>query len=76
MCSSDLAYWQGRTFLLPASVMAFIKARDDKAAWADGPFNWVVEKPSRESEYSYHSRDLALEAFEDGHPHVLYSPFL
>ncbi len=40
--------------------------------YADGPCNWFLMKPSEAERLTYHSRDLALEAFEDGHPHVVY----
>lgn len=39
--------------------------------WAEGPvWMWPV-KPDQIEEAEYGSRDLALEAFEDGHPHVV-----
>lgn len=40
--------------------------------WADGPCGYYITKPSKAQELEYHSRDLAMEAFEDGHPHVVY----
>jgi hypothetical protein len=38
---------------------------------AEGPVSWGLCEPPARPEY--HSRDLALEAFEDGHPHVVYA---
>lgn len=72
----DGSAWSGRTALLQASVMVFEKAYEEKISWADGPISWVIHKPSEKSSFSESHRDLALEAFENGHPHVLrYSSF-
>ena len=67
----DGSAWSGRTRLLPASVVVFEYAYNDRAEWADGPFSWVIHKPSEKTSFSESHRDLALEAFENGHPHVL-----
>ena len=40
--------------------------------WADGPCAYYIERPSVARDLKYSSRDLALEAFEDGHSHVIY----
>jgi hypothetical protein len=40
--------------------------------WADGPAYYGFEKPSVARELEYESRDLALEAFEDGHPYSIH----
>ncbi len=55
----------------PASVMAFEKEYQDTENWADGPFSLWPESPDVVIESS--SRDLVLEAYEDGHPHVVYT---
>lgn len=39
--------------------------------WADGPMSVGVCKPSERPEA--YSRDLAMEAFEDGHQHIVYT---
>lgn len=49
----------------------FQRQRDDMYEWADGPCNLSICRPS-ELPQNY-SRDLALEAFEDGHPHIVYA---
>jgi hypothetical protein len=41
--------------------------------WADGPCGFYIERPSVASQLRYSSRDLAMEAYEDGHPHVIYA---
>jgi hypothetical protein len=57
---------------IPApTVMAFVRERDSMYEWADGPCNLGIGKPVEEP-YS-HSRDLAMEAYENGHPHVVYA---
>jgi len=40
--------------------------------YADGPMSIGVVSPSAAREIEYESRDMVMEAFEDGHPHVLY----
>jgi len=53
------------------TAIRFQRLRDDTYAWADGPCCVSLCEPDQMPE-SY-SRDLALEAFEDGHPHVVYA---
>jgi len=57
-----------RTNLTP---VAFLAARDDDYTWADGPINVGLCRPSERPESA--SRDLAMEAYEDGHPHVVHT---
>jgi hypothetical protein len=64
-------YW-GNTRTIAASVMSFIAFEKHTAKWADGPFYLDIERPSAENGICAGSRDLGMEAFEDGHPHVLY----
>ena len=52
-------------------VMEYIKYRNDTQDWADGPVSVGYGKPSEHPIESY-SRDLAAEAYENGHPHVVY----
>lgn len=53
------------------SAMKFIADRDDAYNWADGPMHIGICKPSERPEV--YSRDLAMEAHEDGHPHIVSS---
>lgn len=62
-------YW-GRRHLIDATAQDFDALYDHVASWADGPFSFELARPSQAVEEG--SRDLALEAFENGHPHVLY----
>ena len=69
MDCDGVKYW-GRACVVPASVMAVLLWEKRTEEWADGPFYWHIERPSAEVESG--SRDLGMEAFEDGHPHVIY----
>ena len=44
----------------------------DTYSWADGPCSYYLEKPSVADELHFEARDLALEAFEDGHPYHIH----
>ena len=46
---------------------------ENQYEWADGPANFYFARPSVAKNIREVHRDLALEAFEDGHPHVLYA---
>lgn len=62
-----------RVYHVPTpTVMAWVQYCDNEYHYADGPMRIWVARPSEEPERS-ESRDLALEAFEDGHPHVVYA---
>ena len=69
----DMAQWDGDIRIIPANYWAFqelICALEDSA---EGPY-WAYPVPwDDQAEIQYHSRDLALEAFEDGHPHIVYT---
>lgn len=39
---------------------------------AEGPMSVAVVLPEVAKKHKWTSRDLALEAYEDGHPHVVY----
>lgn len=52
------------------TAIQFQRLRDETYEWADGPCCVSLCEPDQMPE-SY-SRDLAFEAFEDGHPHVVY----
>jgi hypothetical protein len=56
---------------VPLSVFAFQKGEEDHREWLDGPESMWIAKPSDEPRMRK-SRDRALEAYEDGHPHVVY----
>jgi hypothetical protein len=60
---------------IPATVAHYLIADREKAKWADGPFELSIVSPEEEANTPYESRDLVLEAFEDGHPHSIVSRF-
>lgn len=65
--------WTRATYchlLDPAELFSYI---DQLYEDAEGPTNWHIERPSDTKDFRSSSRDLALEAFEDGHPHLIYS---
>lgn len=62
-------YW-GRLHTIYATAEAFDALMDEIRAYADGPFNLRVLRIGEEVEAG--SRDLVMEAYEDGHPHVVY----
>lgn len=56
--------------LIPAHPFAFESARQRAYLDAEGPiYGFWISKPSEQ--VPHESRDLALEAFEDGHPSVI-----
>lgn len=57
---------------LPAVPMLVIREIDRNYEWADGPISCSVISPSEAKAVRYESRDLGMEAFENGHPHVIY----
>ena len=69
----DGVRYAGRVHLVPATWQAVVAREDEIYKWADGPCNLYIERPSVADEVEYQSRDLALEAFEDGHPYSLYA---
>lgn len=65
----DGTQYSGYRHLIPATLHAYDALRDHLAKWADGAFHLEIARPSEHVEYT--ARDLALEAFENGHPHSL-----
>lgn len=55
----------------PTGAVQFQRQEDEHRGWLDGTESTYWSKPS-ETVCLRVSRDLALEAFEDGHPHVVY----
>lgn len=65
----DCAQFSGSVVLpaLPVAVRHYI---DDALKWADGLLSHRVERPSERARPW--SRDLAMEAFENGHPYSIH----
>lgn len=68
----DGGAWSGRVYEFDAVPYAIERFIEKEYEWADGPLRLELARPSECEEVEYESRDLALEAFEDGHPHCLY----
>jgi len=66
----DCTRYSGHRHLIDANVKAYDALRNHIAEWADGVFYLDIARPSEDVEQS--SRDLALEAFEDGRPYSIH----
>lgn len=71
----DCVEYSGKVSIIEATARAFHAHEQGVAEWADGPFHLAIEKPSVARGIQAESRDLALEAYEDGHPHSVVSRF-
>lgn len=60
------------TRLIPASLMACQCEEADIYNGAEGPTSVDYASPYDVEPNQYETNDLALEAFENGHPHVVY----
>jgi len=69
----DMGRADGLVHIMAASPIAVSKWLDSFHEGAEGPQWWNLERPSAAGEITAEHRDLALEAFEDGHPHVVYT---
>jgi hypothetical protein len=67
----DCVQYTGRVHVVAANKEAIEAQADSIAEWADGPFELRLERPSVASKINPTSRDLAMEAYEDGHPHYI-----
>lgn len=67
----DGVQYGGDVTILPADVRAVEDHIAKRLAWADGPMSFQLMKPSEARDLEAWSRDLALEAYENGHQHVL-----
>ena len=69
----DGGRWDNRVAMVSATVIAVERWSDRYKAQAEGPQWQTLEKPSLAKDLTEDSRDLGLEAFEDGHAHVLFA---
>lgn len=70
----DGVQWRNQHLgLYPALYWAVSRVMDREYDNAEGPMSVWVERPSVTKKAEYSSRDLTMEAFENGHAHVLYS---
>jgi hypothetical protein len=68
----DCVSYSRPAYQIEATSKAYWKEYTKIADWADGPFSLTIYEADRRPT-EYHSRDLALEAFEDGHQHIIYA---
>ena len=69
-----MAEWTSRPHeLKPAGAMQWQRHIENLYEYAEGPvWFWLVPKGEL-PDARFGSRDLALEAFENGHPHICYA---
>lgn len=67
----DGVQYSGSMHECDANLRAYEALVYDINGWADGPFSTYPITEAERAEVTYQSRDLAMEAFEDGHPHSL-----
>lgn len=65
----DSVRYSGHRSLVEATAAAVDAHIEHQTHWADGPIYFDIERPSVLVEYE--SRDLGMEAFENGHPHFI-----
>jgi hypothetical protein len=70
----DGVQYSGRVRIIRARLKDFLELENGIAEWADGPFRLQLERPSIARRIEVESRDLTLEAFENGHQHLLGGP--
>jgi hypothetical protein len=69
-CDCTRFHWESvKTFRGIVDVWRFVELQYREA---EGPLSVVFAKPSEVQDGWHESRDLALEAFEDGHPHCVF----
>jgi hypothetical protein len=68
----DCSRWENNVSLVKATVKDVDQWIDQFYANAEGPQSHYIQRPSVARMLTRSSRDLALEAFEDGHQHVVY----
>jgi hypothetical protein len=68
----DGVQYSGHVHSCEATPVALHALEDSISDWADGPFSLSFIHKHEVKDIEYVSRDLTLEAFEDGHQHVLY----
>jgi hypothetical protein len=71
----DCVQYSGHVHIIEATTAAYEELYDHTAEWADGPFFFELMRCSVAGGIQAESRDLAMEAYEDGHAHVVYSAF-
>lgn len=68
-------YWGRKHRGIEPTYEAYLRLCGEIGEWADGPFYLEPCKPSKADKIEYESVDRVMEAFENGHRHVIHSPF-
>jgi len=68
----DHSRWDNRVALIDANVTSVNKWGNDYMECAEGSQWWSIESMDYALSLKRSSRDLVMEAFEDGHPHAIY----
>lgn len=68
----DGVKYSGQVHYIEAIPVVVQHGWDEAEKWADGPIYQHIIKPSEARTIEYTSRDLGMEAFENGHPYSLY----
>ena len=71
-CDCTRGYYE-RVETMPNCVAAIKRLADNFYEGLEGPGNMQFVRPDQIDRSRSNTRDLALEAFEDGHPHVVYA---
>lgn len=71
----DGVEYSGKIHTIDATIKAWRDLDDDIGQWADGPYYLSVASLREAETIEYASRDLVMEAHEDGHRHVIYSQY-
>lgn len=68
----DCSRWDNRVAIVTAATVIVERWIESYHEGAEGPQWTQIERPSEARKLEPSSRDLALEAFEDGHPQVVH----
>lgn len=71
-CDMTRGYYE-RVVSMPNCVAALKRLADNFYDGLEGPGSIYFVRPDQIDRSRSNTRDLALEAFEDGHPHVVYA---
>jgi hypothetical protein len=68
----DCSAYEGHVHTFSSNLTEFWEGIERMYYNAEGPIHWHIIRPSDADSVDRSSRDLALEAFENGHAHVVY----
>ena len=68
----DCVSFEGSVHIVDADWRSLIAHIDSQYEGAEGPMHYKIIPLSQIEDIEYSSRDLTLEAFEDGHPYLIY----